>query len=483
MLSHGSRSIWSRSLLVFALTACEGGPSPDGGRVDGGEVDGRGIGVDAPAGPSTLRVSPERVSLRPLASAHFDATLDGVEAAVAWSVRDAEGGTIDAAGDYVAPATEGTYHVVATLTADVTQRAEATISVVAAGGCGSLPAAGVWENITPVGTAAEAVNGTVGAAIVVDPFEPSRVWLGTGGENDEIWRSDDCGASWNRVNTGPGSVGDGMTFGGVGDGAQWSMMVDPVEPNVLYAVSGYGAQSLWKSTDGGVSWTDVLLGTDYDAHADYRFVNNVSLDPADHLHLVVATHGACSAPYAPNCMAETHDGGATWRTFVAPRAWEEGGGIVVVSGDTWLWCGGAALVTRDAGATWSDSNLAGGGGCEAEYTIRPLVPAANGRYYVGSRDGVIRSDDGWSWEHVPGTSGIMVMVVASSTHVFAANQWGPSIRWASLDDDERWSELPTPPQLADGHDGGIPFLAFDDVHHVLYASMFSGGVARMVVAE
>jgi len=36
-------------------------------------------------------------------------------------------------------------------------------------------------------------------------------------------------------------------------------------------------------------------------------------------------------------------------------------------------------------------------------------------------------------------------------------------------------------QIAMGNDGGIPFLAYDDAHHVLYASMFSGGVARMVV--
>ena len=69
-----------------------------------------------------------------------------------------------------------------------------------------------------------------------------------------------------------------------------------LDPGVLYAVSGYGAQSLWKTTDGGTSWTDVLAGTEYETHADYRFVNNVSLDPTDHLHVVVSTHGACSAP-------------------------------------------------------------------------------------------------------------------------------------------------------------------------------------------
>ena len=47
------------------------------------------------------------------------------------------------------------------------------------------------------------------------------------------------------------------------------------DPGVLYAVAGYGAQSLWKTTDGGRSWKDVLEGSEYAAHADYHFVNNV----------------------------------------------------------------------------------------------------------------------------------------------------------------------------------------------------------------
>lgn len=337
-----------------------------------------------------------------------------------------------------------------------------------------------WQNITPKGTFKEAVNGTVGAAIVVDPFMASRLWLGTGGENDEIWRSDDCGGSWTRVNTGPGSVGDGQTFGGVGDGAQWSMMVDTAVPNVLYAVSGYGAQSLWKSTDGGKSWVDILLGTAYNTHAEYRFVNNVSMDATNPLHLLVSTHGGCTPPYGPNCMAETLDGGKTWRTFVAPESWAEGGGVVIVSGGTWVWCGGdKILVTEDSGATWQPNRLAGGGNCEAEYTIKPLTRAANGKYYLGSRNGVLRSSDGKWWEHVPGTSGFLVMMAQSSTHVFAANQWQPSIRMAPLSNDTNWTDLPAPPQIALGRDGGIPFLAYDDVHHILYASMFSGGVARM----
>jgi photosystem II stability/assembly factor-like uncharacterized protein len=353
--------------------------------------------------------------------------------------------------------------------------------VVDAGKCDDLPAPGTWQNITPHGNGSKGVNGTVAAGIVVDPFDPRTVWLGTGSENDEIWRSDDCGASWTQVNTGPGSVGDGMSRGGVGDGAQWSMMVDPVDPGVIYAVSGYGAESLWKSTDGGRSWTDLLSDTEYGRHADYRFVNNVSMDPTDHLHLVVSTHGGCSAPYQPSCMAETLDGGGSWRVVTSPEGWTEGGGIVVVEGAHWIWCGSSLMVTRDAGATWSKDSLNGGGTCEAEYTIRPFVPVASGTYYLGSRNGVLRSRDGFSWERVPGTSGFMVMIALGSTHVFAANQWAASLSWAPLADDETWSELPAPPQISQGTDNGIPFLAYDDAHHIVYASLFSGGVARMVV--
>jgi hypothetical protein len=352
----------------------------------------------------------------------------------------------------------------------------------AVGACDNLPAPGTWQNVTPAGNSSKpAVNGTVGAAIIVDPFDSRTVWLGTGGENDEIWRSDDCGAAWTRANTGPGSVGDGATYGGVGDGAQWSMQADPVTPGVLYAVSGYGAQGLWKTTDGGHSWTDVLAGTEYSTHAEYRFVNNVSLDPTDHLHLVVSTHGACTAPYNPSCIAETTDGGLSWRVLRAPEGWVEGGGLILVKGGLWIWCGSSMMVTRDAGKSWSQDALAGGGSCEAEYTIRSFVPAANGTYYLGSRNGVLRSTDGAKWERVPSTSGFMVMIAQGSKRAFAANQWQPSLSSANLDDDNTWSALPAPPQISQGSDGGIPFLAYDDAHGILYASMFSGGVARMVV--
>jgi hypothetical protein len=80
---------------------------------------------------TTLTVEPSAVSLQPLESVPFTARIGGnVTAGVTWTISEAAGGTIDSAGTYAAPATEGTYHVVATAGAGAT--ATATVWVAAA---------------------------------------------------------------------------------------------------------------------------------------------------------------------------------------------------------------------------------------------------------------------------------------------------------------------------------------------------------------
>ena len=60
----------------------------------------------------------------------FQATVFGTsDTAVAWSVQEATGGSVDADGTYTAPATAGTYHVVATSHADPTKSSAAAVSV------------------------------------------------------------------------------------------------------------------------------------------------------------------------------------------------------------------------------------------------------------------------------------------------------------------------------------------------------------------
>jgi hypothetical protein len=76
-------------------------------------------------------VSPKQAQVAPGGTATFTASVTGSAVTqVTWSVTEASGGTVDAAGLYRAPSTTGTFHVVATSVADPTASATAVVTVV-----------------------------------------------------------------------------------------------------------------------------------------------------------------------------------------------------------------------------------------------------------------------------------------------------------------------------------------------------------------
>jgi hypothetical protein len=82
----------------------------------------------------SVTVAPATASVSPGGTLTFTATVTGTtgsqSTAVTWSVQEgAGGGSVDASGHYTAPATAGTYHLVATSVADTSKKATATISV------------------------------------------------------------------------------------------------------------------------------------------------------------------------------------------------------------------------------------------------------------------------------------------------------------------------------------------------------------------
>src|SRR6202030_4398463 len=82
-----------------------------------------------PPRPSALSISPETDILGPGGTRVFTPTT-----AVTWTLAEgAAGGTITNSGRYSAPATLGTYHVVATSLADPSKTATATVQVVKSG--------------------------------------------------------------------------------------------------------------------------------------------------------------------------------------------------------------------------------------------------------------------------------------------------------------------------------------------------------------
>ena len=83
-------------------------------------------------GAITVSVAPRSKALVVGSSFQFSATVTGsTDAALTWSVAEAGGGSVDATGTYLAPATPGTYHVVATSRADPIRSDLATATVTA----------------------------------------------------------------------------------------------------------------------------------------------------------------------------------------------------------------------------------------------------------------------------------------------------------------------------------------------------------------
>jgi hypothetical protein len=331
--------------------------------------------------------------------------------------------------------------------------------------CSSLPAAGEWEKINPPEANPQSTYdmGTT-EQVRVDPIESGTVWLGVHGFG--LFKSIDCGASFTHISTGRnGPLLD--------KGSWWSTVIDFTNNEILYAINGYGAGGLWKSTNGGVDWDQTIPGDSDVGKTLYgNFTNEVAMDPTDPAHLIVTPHGSCSGLVNGGCIGETTDGGATWRAIASPSN-GEGGGPYMLDKKTWLIASGGLYRTSDAGKTWQQ---AAPSGADAMGGGNPLYRSDAGTYFIPAMQGVLRSDDGASWTLLP--CGRTVGFTGSNLNLYGGDQWSSTYRTASLTDPTTWKSFPTPKGLPDGY--GPPYMAYDQGHKILYSSNFYGGVWRVV---
>jgi hypothetical protein len=347
------------------------------------------------------------------------------------------------------------------------------------GKCDELGAVGEWQNITPpVVPIAGIAPCPYGGAFVMNPHDPAMLYVGSC--NQGIWKSTDCGASWEHVNTGK----NGATLDG---GRQWTFVIDPVDPNVLYTNSGYGSKSngAFKSVNGGVDWEQMWPPADpaLAKVVEYNFVGGVAMDPGDHTHLLITFHAKCAAPHTEACFGESTDAGATWHLIDGQADWAGGEGQAVYfleNGKTWLWGSQSNGLwrTADAGAHWAPvtDKMAQGHGAGQMYRSK------TGVFYLPVLNGILRSPDGIDWNIVPNSGSIMAGCTGNGTTMFASRgfPWDPSTNlylpfWTSPESDGlHWTQMESP-KLSNGGD-----LQYDKVHHVLYSTDLGAGVWRVV---
>jgi uncharacterized repeat protein (TIGR01451 family) len=105
----------------------------------------------------------------------------------------------------------------------------------------------------------------------------------------KVYRTTDFAQSWVEISTGlPGGLGNFAT----------GLLISPADPNTLYV--SFSVDGLFRSTNGGASWSPVTTITGY--------IHQIAINPNNAQQLLAATTGNAS-------LLRTNDAGATWSTM------------------------------------------------------------------------------------------------------------------------------------------------------------------------
>jgi hypothetical protein len=350
--------------------------------------------------------------------------------------------------------------------------------------CDGLAAPGVFEEITPpevkAGIGVKRMdNQTQGGpfAMAVDPNNQGTVYSGTLFQG--LWKSTDCGANWTKI-------ASGTNADDVNRGMNWTLAVDPQDSRIVYTNSGYGSNGLFKSMDGGVSFTDIWSGKsqpELSKAFTYNFANVIAIDPANHEHVLLTFHEACLAPHPATCIVESMNGGSSWRIIDGDPTWNGNEGQVIFfldNSSTWLWGSqtNGFWRSQDSGQSWEAIPKMGTSHLQGSQILRTSA----GRFFAAGSDGIWTSSDGKAanWQLVPDTGPIMGGLVTDGTTMYASTCYfggfcNPRYLTSAETDGKTWAELKHPVMTQGGN------LGYDKGHKLLYSSNLDAGLWRVVV--
>jgi hypothetical protein len=350
--------------------------------------------------------------------------------------------------------------------------------------CDGLAAPGVFEEITPpaikagIGTTTSGNQTKAGTfAMAVDQVNQGTVYAGSAFQG--LWKSTDCGATWVNVASGTHSAE-------VNSGMNWTLQIDPTDPQVVYTNSGYGSNGLFKSVDGGVNWSDIWSKAsqpELSKAFTYNFANVIAIDPSNNQHILLTFHEECQAPHPATCIVESMDAGSTWRIIDGQPSWNGNEGQVIFflqDSKTWLWGSQTNGFWRsgDSGQSWEAIT----GMTTSHLQSSQLLRTKDGGFFVAASDGIWRSSDGTvpTWKLIPDTGPIVGGLVSDGTTMYASTCYFPNFctpRYlrSAESDGNTWTEIPSP-QMSQGGNMG-----YDKAHHLLYSSNLDAGLWRVVV--
>jgi photosystem II stability/assembly factor-like uncharacterized protein len=303
-----------------------------------------------------------------------------------------------------------------------------------AGAAADLPTANLqWRETGPA-----AAGGRV-TAVAGSSRNPALYYAGAAGGG--VWKSTDGGAAWEPV------------FDKEGVGAIGAVAIDPSDDATVWVGTGesnprndvsYG-DGVYKTTDGGKSWTNVGLRAT-------KYISRILIDPTNPQHVIVGALGDVFTDSSDRGAYVTFDGGKTWSKtlYVGPSS-----GI------------------SDMAMNPHTPNVVYAG--VWEFQRRPWTFRSG-----GDQDGLYRSSDGGrTWSRLTGhglpagISGRIGLAVAPSdpNRVYALIESKRGILWRSDDNGSSWT-LVSSNTLVDQRPFYFSHLEVDpsDPNHVFTAS-------------
>ncbi len=158
---------------------------------------------------------------------------------------------------------------------------------------------GIFKSTNGADNWVEIRNGISGSSpqineIAIDPTNPNTVYMGT---NRGMFKSTNGGALWTTIN--------GGAFSNFTPNIS-ALVIDPLNPSTLYASARFGNEVLFKSVDGGVTWTggSTGLSTTLGGQPFVPTINTLAIDPVSTSTLYAAT--------TLGSVFKSTNGGAHW---------------------------------------------------------------------------------------------------------------------------------------------------------------------------
>ena len=240
---------------------------------------------------------------------------------------------------------------------------------------GGGPEQNVWYEMGPSpSTFGNWAFGNVSGRIQAIAADWAGGILYAGAASGGVWKSTNDGLSWTNIFHDAGTVAVG------------AIEVDPNDPNVLWVGTGdnivscesYFGIGLLRSPDGGATW-ELRNGSGEDTLEDLASFASVTVDPRDSNKIVVGGRyrNCANGSQETGGIYSTDDGGLTWSSRLANTQIHEIARNPVVLDILWASTNGGVYKSTDNGQTWilqTASGLPAGALSRTEIAIAPSDP-------------------------------------------------------------------------------------------------------------